>query len=132
MRIYMRLLALMAFLLVGCAHAEVKSMVVLDYNDFGPQAAAYELLGMEWWQWQSHGESRPQAYNIKVVVYKDVTLDSVKQKYPVVQEQLKDYRYVSYNDAIQYLDNIIQENLMPELTTKLKQTKQTLLKEFAH
>jgi hypothetical protein len=128
----MRLLALMAFLLVGCAHAEVKSMVVLDYNDFGPQAAAYELLGMEWWQWQSHGESRPQAYNIKVVVYKDVTLDSVKQKYPVVQEQLKDYRYVSYNDAIQYLDNIIQENLMPELTTKLKQTKQTLLKEFAH
>ena len=128
----MRLLALMAFLLVACAHAEVKSMVVLDYNDFGPQAAAYELLGMEWWQWQSHGESRPQAYNIKVVVYKDVTLDSVKQKYPVVQEQLKDYRYVSYNDAIQYLDDIIQENLMPELTTKLKQTKQTLLKEFAH
>ena len=128
----MRLLALMAFLLVACAHAEVKSMVVLDYNDFGPQAAAYELLGMEWWQWQSHGESRPQAYNIKVVVYKDVTLDSVKQKYPVVQEQLKDYRYISYNDAIQYLDDIIQENLMPELTTKLKQTKQTLLKEFAH
>ena len=128
----MRLLTLIALLLVGCAHAEVKSMVVLDYNDFGPQAAAYELLGMEWWQWQSHGESRPQAYNIKVVVYKDVTLDSVKQKYPVVQEQLKDYRYVSYNDAIQYLDDIIQENLMPELTTKLKQTKQTLLKEFAH
>lgn len=128
----MRLLALVALLLVGCAHAEVKNMVVLDYNDFGPQAAAYELLGMEWWQWQSHGESRPQTYNVKVVVYNDVTLDSVKQKYPVVKEQLKDYRYVPYNDAIQYLDDMIQENLMPELTTKLKQTKQTLLKEFAH
>ena len=43
----MRILALMGLLLVGCAHAEVKNMVVLKYNDFGPQAAAYELLGME-------------------------------------------------------------------------------------
>jgi hypothetical protein len=128
----MRLLALVALLLVGCAHTEVKNMVVLDYNDFGPQAAAYELLGMEWWQWQSHGESRPQKYDITVVVYKDVPLDSVKQKYPVVEKESKDYRYVTYDDAIHYLDNMIQENLMPDLTTKLNQTKQTLLKEFGH
>ena len=118
----------MTLLLIGSAHAETKNMVVLDYDDFGPQAAAYELLGMDWWQWQSHGESRPQKYDIKVVVYKDVPIDSVKQKYPVVEKESKDYRYVSYDEAIQYLDEMIQENFMPDLTTKLEQTKQRLLK----
>jgi hypothetical protein len=48
----------------------------------------------------------------------------------VLEKELKDYRYVSYQDAIRYLDEIIQENLMPGLTAKLQQTKQRLLDEF--
>jgi hypothetical protein len=79
----------MALLIAGCAHSEVKSMLVLDYDDFGPQAAAYELLGMQWWQWQAHGESRPNKCDIKVVVYEGVSLGSVKQQYPVVKEELR-------------------------------------------
>ena len=128
----MRLLILTTLYLVSCAYAETRNMLVLDYSDFGPQASAYELLGMEWWQWQSHGGSRPKKYNIKVVVYKDVSLDEVIQRYPVLERELKDYRYVSYGDAIKYLEDMILEDFMPELTAKLNQTKQTLLKELGH
>ena len=123
----MRLIVLTVLLFVGCVHAEANKMIVLDYSDFGPQAAAYELLGMQWWQWQSHGDSRPRKYDIKVVVYRDVPLDVVKQKYPVVKKEFKDFRYVSYDEAILYLDTMIQENFIPELTTKLEQTKRILV-----
>jgi hypothetical protein len=61
MNIHIKSLVLAALLFFGCAHAEVKNIVVLDYNDFGPQATAYELLGMDWLQWQLHGDSRPKS-----------------------------------------------------------------------
>jgi hypothetical protein len=81
---------------------------------------------MQWWQWQSHGDSRPRKYDIKVVVYRDVPLDEVKQKYPVIKEELKDFRYVPYDEAIQYLDDMIQQNFMPDITIRLEQTKRIL------
>jgi hypothetical protein len=42
---------------------------VVPYEAFGPQAIAYKLIGMEWWQWDNHGDSRPRKYPIKVVIY---------------------------------------------------------------
>jgi len=45
-----------------------KNICVLDYKNFGVQAMAHELLGFQWYQWNSHGDPDPNAtYDIKVV-----------------------------------------------------------------
>lgn len=82
--------------------------MVLGYEDFGPQVFAHELLGMEWYQWNLTGSPYPEQIDpIQVVVYKDMELDQVKQLYPVVKELKQDYRYVSYRQALEYLDKNI-------------------------
>ena len=108
-------------LLAGCSRGG-EDLLVLKYNDFGPQAAAYELIGMEWWQWDNHGSSDPNmSYDINVVVYRDTTLPQVKKAYPVVPAKNRDYRYLSYAKAIDYLKRYTEEDSYPEL-------KETLLK----
>ena len=121
--ISMKYLMLFALLVTTSAVAQTRHTLILDYNEFGPQVEAYELLGMQWWQWQPHGDSRPRKYDIKVVVYKGIDLETVKEKFPVNQLQEQDYRYVKYSDALQYLDERIQEIDIPELTAKLKVTR---------
>ena len=121
--ISMKYLMLFALLVTTSAVAQTRHTLILDYNEFGPQVEAYELLGMQWWQWQPHGDSRPRKYDIKVVVYKGIDLETVKEKFPVNQLQERDYRYVKYSDALQYLDERIQEIEIPELTAKLKVTR---------
>ena len=121
--ISMKYLMLFALLVATSAVAQTGHTLILDYNEFGPQVEAYELLGMQWWQWQPHGDSRPRKYDIKVVVYKGIDLETVKEKFPVNQLQEQDYRYVKYSDALQYLDERIQEIDIPELTAKLKVTR---------
>lgn len=119
----MKYVMLLALLVTTSAVAQTEHALVLDYNDFGPQVEAYELLGMQWWQWQTHGDSRPRNYDIKVVVYKDIDLETVKAKYPVDCLREKDYRFVKYSDALQYLDERIQEIDITELNVKLKVTR---------
>lgn len=114
--------------IIGCSTTQ--TTLILDYSDFGPQAAAYELIGYEWWQWDSHGDSRPRHYDIKVVVYRDVPLSEVKRAYPVVKEKEQDYRYVPYGEAIEYLDNLIKENVLPEVTQTLRKTKSTIIEKL--
>lgn len=116
------------FCLTACASTQANSSItVLNYDDFGPQVIAHELIGMDWWQWQSHGDSRPRKYDIKVIVYRNVSLDTIKEKYPVIPEKQQDYRYLEYNKAIEYLDKHIEENAFPALTQKLKSTRKKLL-----
>lgn len=116
-------------LLSSCAtNHQTPKTYVFEYTDFGPQAIAHELLGMQWWQWQPHGDSRPAKCDIKVIVYRDIDLDSVEQRYPVVEESLKDYRYVKYDDAITYLNKHIDKNVIEQVTQKLKATRNTLKK----
>jgi hypothetical protein len=128
-----RLLALFlfSFLSSGACAAPKSGTEVLRYDDFGPQAMSYELVGMGWWQWQPHGDSRPREYDIKVVVYRGTSLAQVKRRYPVNPSKDQDYRYVKYNDAIRYLDTQIAENLIDTTTERLKLTKQRLLDRFA-
>lgn len=107
------------------------NMLVLDYHDFGVQAAAYELLGMEWWQWLPHGDSDPATeYGIKVVVYKDVELQEVEKAYPVVPEKNQDFRYLDFDTAMRYLDAEIEENVLPEITERLQETRDKLVAQF--
>ena len=88
---------------MSCASVtETSKIRVLDYNDFGPQAVANEIIGMEWWQWEKHGDPRPGKYNIKIVVYQGIELTLVKNKFPVNKNKFKDYRYVEFDAALDY------------------------------
>lgn len=116
-------------LITACtSNPESTPVTILNYEDFGPQVVAHELIGMEWWQWQKHGDSRPRKYDIKVVVYKNTPLATIKESYPVVPEKEQDYRYVPHDKAIKYLNTLIEEDVIPTLTSRLKSTRKNLLK----
>lgn len=110
-RRYFLLVVLAASVLLGCAIRPLaKNTMVLAYSDFGPGVLASNLLGQEWWQWQSEGGDNPATrYSVKVVVYWDVSLDKVKQAYPVVPKKKQDYRYVERDNALTFLDSAIQD-----------------------
>ena len=83
---------------------------IFHYDDFGPQVAVYELIGFQWWQWESHGDPNPSSKpDIRVIVYWDEALDDIKIQYPVDQRKQLDYRYLEYDKAIKHLENLIQE-----------------------
>ncbi|HNV69722.1 MAG TPA: hypothetical protein PKO06_08500 [Candidatus Ozemobacteraceae bacterium] len=110
---------------------DVRDILILNYHDFGPQAAAWPLLGMEWHQWESHGDSDPaRRYDVEVVVYRDVDVRVVRKLYPVSQRESKDYRYVSFQKALRYLDDTIRENLVADVTRTLIDTRNRLLRHF--
>ena len=121
---------------LGCATLKTKpskestqNIIVLDYDDFGPQAAAHRIIGMQWWQWQQHGDSNPsKEYDIKVVVYFSISLNEIKQRYTVSSKKSLDYRYLTLDNALQYLDEEISADIVPEVTIKLKKTKKRLEK----
>lgn len=105
-------------------------MMVLSYQAFGPQVTATEVLGNEWWQWQAHGDSRPRDYDVKVVVYRGISLIDVKAAYPVIEEKHQDYRYLPYAKAMAYLDDKIAEKAQPSVTEKLTATREQLSRYF--
>jgi hypothetical protein len=74
----------------------------MPYQDFGPQAMSYELLGMEWNQWKSEGHPLPDDVEVKVVVYRAIDLSQVEKEFPVLKGK-SDYRYLEYSRAILYL-----------------------------
>ncbi|MEJ2691757.1 MAG: hypothetical protein P8166_01585 [Candidatus Thiodiazotropha sp.] len=117
---------LMLFTLGACSAQTAPKTLVLQYEDFGPPSAASELIGMDWWQWQEHGDSRPRHYDIKVVVYRDVGLRTVQQLFPTEPAREVDYRYVSYSDAVRYLDRMTEENAIESITLRLKETHQRI------
>lgn len=83
--------------------------LVLAYADFGPQVMASELLGMEWWQWEAGGSWEPgDAFDVRVVVYRGMTLAEVQAEYPTVVGKA-DHRYVSYDEAMAYFDRSLAE-----------------------
>lgn len=84
---------------------------VLPYSSFGPQVIAHELLGKEWWQWESQGGSKSgvKDYDIKVVVYWDEKIASVRERYPIDPSRERDFRYVDLSKAIAYLRRTISE-----------------------
>lgn len=98
----MKKLITSAFLLLGLQTIRAGE-AILPYSAFGPQAAAYELVGMEWWQWDPHGDSRPRDYPIKIVVFWDQTRDDTAKRHPVDRDNLQDFRYVEYSKAVTHM-----------------------------
>lgn len=95
--------------------------IVLSYQELGPQSAVYELIGYEWYQWNSHGDPDPtKSDNVKVVVYRNIRLEQVKQMYPVINGK-QDYRYLDYSTAMDYLNRHENEPYLEHLrSTKRK------------
>lgn len=105
--------------------------LLFDYLDFGPPSMSFNLLGQSWWSWESSGGSDPnQAYPVMVVVYSNISLEQIKLIYPINPKKKKDYRYISIEQAIQYLNKNIQENAIPSVTAKLRETKGRLRVEL--
>jgi hypothetical protein len=84
--------------------------IVLPYKAFGPQVQAYNLIGMEWWQWERHGSDQEEKYPIRVIVYWDTELVSIQKRYPVDRANRQDFRYVEYGRAVSHLEKMVQES----------------------
>jgi hypothetical protein len=116
-----------------------KPYAVFDYEDFGPQAMAWESLGMQWWQWNSFGDNDPaHRDDVKVVVYAGVPLAEAKEVYPVDEARKQDYRYIAYDDAMKYLDRNIRElenqkaQWAVEVRDRLIITRERVIQEVRH
>jgi len=107
--------------------------IVLGYDDFGPQVMSYELIGKEWYQWNSQGPDDPNARDdIKVVVYRNVSVDEVRRKYPVIEKQ-QDYRYLEYQPALDLLKKYEEDpfwNEYKETKDRAQQTKEKILAQL--
>lgn len=117
-------------ILCACASRVGIASTVLPYGSFGPQAMSYETLGFEWWQWQPHGDSRPREYDIRVVIYCHASADDMARLYPVDPAAEKDYRYISYRDALTYLDRNISDDVDPSLTDELRETRRQIIEQL--
>lgn len=115
-------------LLNGCTASSERyrlDYVVFEYEDFGPQAMAYELIGMQVWQWQDFESDPDEEFDIRVVVFEG-DRDLFQKKFKTIPAQQLDYRLVRYPDAVQYLNHQIEENIMPAVTERLRRTKTRL------
>lgn len=99
----------------GCitAPAETKSdYLVLKYEEFGPQAMAHEIIGMEWWQWNNYAPDQNKKYDINVVVYRNMEESDVALLFPIDKTKNIDYRYLTYYIAKQFLNKHIDKNII--------------------
>jgi hypothetical protein len=101
---------LVALLILGCKDSP-KPYATFEYEDFGPPAMAWETIGMQWWQWDDHGiSSDPNyKYDIKVVVYRGISLNEIESLLPVSKAKKQDFRYIEYHDSIKYLNGNIDK-----------------------
>lgn len=84
---------------------ELKLAAVFDYSDFGPDIIATEALGRAWYQWLDYGGGNPAAeFDVKAVVHADGARGEAESAYPVVEAEMRDYRYMGYGEAVSFLD----------------------------
>ncbi len=102
-------LFLVALLLIpGCANEE-DNYLVLEYGDFGPQVMAWETLGGQWWQWDANAQSEPALENaIHVVVYDDIPISKIQERFPVNKLKHQDFRYLDARTSLRYLNRNIE------------------------
>jgi hypothetical protein len=101
------------FLIISCSSAtpatkSTAAVLLLDYQDFGPQVIAHELIGMEWYQWNATGDEKLRD-PIVVVVYRAQDEKDVRKLYPVDRATKHDYRYVSQKAATDFLHSQIDD-----------------------
>ena len=120
------LILLTCLALMSCASRISRTTLVLDYADFGPQAMAYKVLGPKNHQWDPHTPIPFGEDGVKVVVYRNIALEDVQLHYPVERDVGRDYRYLAYSDAMDYLEARIRQNLLKRITVRLEQTREEI------
>ncbi len=100
--------------------------ITLAYHDFGPQVATHALLGMAWWSWSGGGcYERDDAFDVRVVVYRNITRAEVEKRFPTVRWKW-DHRLVAYDDAVAHVD-ALSESTIPSLNEDMRNTKARLV-----
>lgn len=110
-------------------------MQVFAYADFGPQAAAHELLGLE-----CYGEcccsELTDSFDVRVVVFAGVDRAQVSARF-VSSAKLGDYRLVALPDALGYLETTLAQlqqgsgaDRIPALEATLQTTLAKLRRDF--
>jgi hypothetical protein len=131
-KIYTKVHVWIVLACLSCTQAQRAKTSVFNYSDFGPEIVLYELMGYEWYQWNSQGPDDPeQTDDVKVVVYRNIPLEKVKEMYPVIKDK-QDYRYLDYSQALEHLKKFEQDpfwNDYPETKEKIRKTKERILKE---
>ena len=103
----------------------------LNYLAFGPQNTAFEVIGNQWWQWQEGpGDTPPSDFDIKVVVYRNVSVEELTERFPLIEAKRMDSRYLKFDDAIAYLDKQIAADTQPDITARLVASRLKLLGHF--
>lgn len=98
------------YLVTSCSfvnNTSSNNFIVMEYKDFGPQDIAEKLIGPNYWQWDSDHYIRPQKFDIKVVIYRKMKLEKIKEMFPVDKKNKKDFRYVQYRAAMDWYDKQI-------------------------
>lgn len=122
-----------AFSLLSCASNLFPTTVVLSYADFGPQAASWELIGKEWPQCQNIGDcDGAETCEIRVVVYRGIKRVDVQKKFPSDRALNRDYRYVEYNQAIAYLDDLVASSGIPDVSEAAAKTRSRIIRAFGN
>jgi hypothetical protein len=87
-------------------HALLGRVLVLGYDDFGPQAMAFALLGMAWHPWEDplHEPVTIGDGPVEVVVFHDVARARVERAFPTSQATGRDVRFVEASAALAFLD----------------------------
>lgn len=112
--------------LTACASPPSDRTLVLRYSDFGPQAMAYHLIGPNRLPWDPDTPVFVGHNAVRIVIYRGIDLETVKSLYPPDERRNIDYRYVSFQDALRYLDAKIDRNLLIRITQKLKDTREQI------
>lgn len=107
-------------------------MLMLCYDDFGPQSMAVGLLGSEWWSWEAGGSFEPgDRFDVRVIVHADGERTAAEMRYPT-ERGVADYRIVSRADALAHLDAASIElasetdEILVRLRERLLETRATI------
>ncbi len=121
----------------GCPHDEATDVLRLPFDAFGPAAMSFALLGQAWWQWDSEGHGFDSAQDtVWVVVHNDVDPASLRSRFPVREDAKCDHRYLTLDEARDYLSAHIEELEgaevpgLTEVRTRLQSTLEVLDEHF--
>ena len=93
-------------------YADVPGDVMfLPYHAFGPQASAWRVAGLQWWQWEAGGSFEPcDAFDIRIAVTTLGDRAAAEARWPrahsradLIERGLPDLRWVTLDDALRYL-----------------------------
>lgn len=100
---------------------DVGHAVVFALDDFGPPSLQKGLVGDGWWAWEAGGSFAPtDTFDIRVVVFQGRSKQDLLKAFPTVKGK-SDYRFLSRERALQYLDGALAELALPEDPSDLKE-----------